>query len=459
MPTTTDAALVKAIDKAAHELTTSAADYSMLVDRVGDSPYVLLGEGSHGTHEFYRERAQVTKRLIEEKGFNIVAIEGDWPDAYRVNCYVRHAIDVDAVDALSGFKRFPTWVWRNLEVVEFIEWLRAYNNALPADVSPSGFYGLALYGLHASMQAVLDYLDKVDLELAQRARAHYACFDQFGLDPQVYGFIAGSHVDRSWQEGAVQVLVELHRHASELARCEARETRDEVFSAEQNARVVANAEAYYRFLFTGEVSPWNLRDGHMFEALAAHVRRQHRRAKVVVWAHNSHLGDARATAKRERGELNIGELVREKHGRNALLVGFTTHHGTVTAASDWGGAAERRTIRPALAGSHEALFHEAALLRFQLIFHPGDRGAARAPPPAGHRRDLSPRDRAREPLFPGAALRLVRCGAAFRRDACGRAARDPRRMGTRRGSGDIPLCGLAPLEKMEQRASLRPARR
>ena len=375
MPTTTDGALVKAIDKAAHELTTSAADYSMLVDRVGDSPYVLLGEESHGTHEFYRERAQVTKRLIEEKGFNIVAIEGDWPDAYRVNRYVRHAIDVDAVDALSGFKRFPTWMWRNLEVVEFIEWLRTYNNALPADVSPTGFYGLDLYSLHASMQAVLDYLDKVDPELAQRARAHYACFDQFGLDPQVYGFIAGSDVDRSCQEGAVQVLVELHRHASELARSEARETRDEVFSAEQNARVVANAEAYYRFLFTGEVSPWNLRDGHMFEtleALAAHVRRQHRRAKVVVWAHNSHLGDARATAKRERGELNIGQLVREKHGRDSLLVGFTTHHGTVTVASDWGGAAERRTVRPALAGSHEALFHEAAPLRFQLIFHPGD---------------------------------------------------------------------------------------
>jgi erythromycin esterase-like protein len=376
MPNDTDAALVKAIDRASHELTTSVADYSLLLNRVGDSPYVLLGDASHGTHEFYRERAQITKRLIEEKGFNVVAIEGDWPDACRVNSYVRRAsADVDARDALSDFKHFPAWMWRNFAVVEFIEWLRAYNSALPPNVPQTGFYGLDLYSLHASMQAVLDYLDKDYPELAPFARRQYACFEQFGPDPQVYGFIAGSDVDRSCQEGAVQVLVEMHRHASELTRREAREAHDEVFSAEQNARVVANAEAYYRSMFTREVPTWNLRDGHMFEtleALAAHVQRQQHRAKIVVWAHNSHVGDARATAKNGRGQLNIGRLVREKYGRDALLAGFMTHHGTVTAASDWGGAAERKIVRPGIAGSYEALFHEAGSLRFQLIFHAGD---------------------------------------------------------------------------------------
>ena len=309
------------------------------MDLIGDARFVLLGEASHGTHEFYRERARITQRLIDEKGFAAVAVEADWPDAYRVNRYVRGAgDDVDAVEALADFRRFPRWMWRNTEVVEFVDWLRAHNDALPPNAERTGFYGLDLYSLHASMKAVLQYLEQVDPDAARRARARYACFDHFGPDPQIYGFIAATDLDKSCKDQVVSQLVELRRRAAEYARRDGSIAEDELFYAEQNARLVKNAEEYYRSMFFEEVSSWNLRDGHMvetLEALVAHLGRQGRRAKVVVWAHNSHLGDARATEMGRRGELNVGQLVREKYGRDAVLIGFTTDHGTVTAASDW----------------------------------------------------------------------------------------------------------------------------
>jgi len=319
------------------------------MDLVGDAHFALLGEASHGTHEFYRERAQITKRLIEEKGFTAVAVEADWPDAYRLNCYVRGASDdADAIEALADFKRFPAWMWRNTDVVEFVEWLRAYNDALPASTPKVGFYGFDLYSLRASMAAVLRYLEQVDLAVAQQARARYACFDRFGEDAQIYGFLASSGLATSCQEEVVRQLVELQRRAMEYARRDGRIAEDEFFYTEQNARVVKNAEAYYRSMYLEEVSSWNLRDRHMVEtldALVAHLARQSGDAKVAVWAHHSHLGDARATDMGRRGEWNVGQLVREQYGRDAVLVGCTTHHGTVTAASNWGRLTERKTIR------------------------------------------------------------------------------------------------------------------
>jgi erythromycin esterase-like protein len=337
----------------------------------------LLGEASHGTHEFYRERAEITKRLIEEKGFSAVAVEADWPDAYRVNCYVRGVSDdFDAAEALADFRRFPTWMWRNTEVVEFVEWLRAHNDALPQGVAKVGFYGLDLYSLRASMKAVLRFLEKVDPEAAKRARERYACFDQFGENTQVYGFATGTGITKSCEEEVVAQLVELQRRMAEYARRDGRIAEDEVFYAEQNARLVKNAEAYYRSMFLEAASSWNLRDRHMVEtldALLAHLERQRGRAKIAVWAHNSHLGDARATEVSQRGELNVGQLVREKYERDAVLIGFTTHHGTVTAASDWDGPAERKRVRPALPGSYEALFHAARAGRFLLTWRAGDR--------------------------------------------------------------------------------------
>lgn len=340
---------------------------------------MLLGEASHGTHEFYRERAQITKRLIKEKGFTAVAVEADWPDAYRVNRFVRGAgDDPEAVDALGGFKRFPAWMWRNADVLDFVGWLRAHNDSVPASVRKVGFYGLDLYSLHASIEAVLDYLDKVDPEAAWRARYRYSCFEHFGEDPQAYGYAAGIGLTRSCENEVVSQLIELQRQAGELARRDGRIAPDEFFYAEQNARLVKNAEEYYRSMFRRRVSSWNLRDRHMaetLEALIAHLDHEHE-AKMVLWAHNSHLGDARATEMGEGGELNVGQLARERFGHDAVLVGFSTHSGTVTAASRWGGPAERKRVRPALPLSYEGLFHDAGPPRFLLTLRDGGSAAA-----------------------------------------------------------------------------------
>jgi erythromycin esterase-like protein/adenine/guanine phosphoribosyltransferase-like PRPP-binding protein len=378
-PDVVEVSLTKLVRQSAHPLTGTANDYDPLMARIGDARFVLLGEASHGTHEFYRERAVITRRLIEEHGFTAVAIEADWPDAWRVNRYVRgQGDDVDATEALADFRRFPTWMWRNTEVVEFVDWLRTRNDDVAPDAPKVGFYGLDLYSLRASMKAVLRFLEKVDPEAMKRARERYACFDHFGEDVQVYGLIVGTGAAKSCEDEVIGQLVELQRRAVEYARRDGRRMEDEIFDAEQNARLVKNAEAYYRSMFLEEVSSWNLRDRHMFEtleALAAYLERRDGRAKVVVWAHNSHLGDARATDMSRRGELNIGQLVREKYGGDAVLVGFTTHHGTVTAASDWGAPAERKNVRPALAGSYEALFHVTLPGRFLLTWGKADRVA------------------------------------------------------------------------------------
>jgi len=370
MPSTTSVTFMEAARASAHRLTSTARDYDPLLDLVGAARLVLLGEASHGTHEFYHERAVITQRLIEEKGFTAVAAEADWPDAYRANRYVQGASDdAFAVEALADFRRFPTWMWRNTDVVEFLEWLRARNDARPTAAAAAGFYGLDLYSLHASMEAVLRFLEKVDPEAAKEARARYACFDHFGKDTQVYGFATGTGLAKSCEDEVVTQLVELQRRAMEYARQDGRLAEEEAFYAEQNARLVKNAEAYYRSMFPERVSSWNLRDRHMAEALdalLAHLDRQVGRAKVVVWAHNSHVGDARATEMGQRGELNIGQLARERYGREAVRIGFTTDHGTVTAASDWGGPAERKRVRPARPDSYEAAFHETRLPRFLL---------------------------------------------------------------------------------------------
>ena len=371
MPSTTNATLIETVRETAHRLTGATGEYDPLMDLIGDARFVLLGEASHGTHEFYHERALITQRLIEEKGFTAVAVEADWPDAYRVNRYVRGASDdVYGIEALADFRRFPAWMWRNTDVVEFVEWLRVRNDSLPVGALATGFYGLDLYSLHVSMEAVVRFLEKVDPEAAKQARTRYACFDHFGRDTQVYGFVTGTGLARSCEDQVVTQLVELQRRAMEYARRDGRPAEEEVFYAEQNARLVKNAEAYYRSMFLEKTSSWNLRDRHMAEtldALVEHLDRQVGRAKVVVWAHNSHVGDARATEMSERGELNVGQLARERYGRDALRIGFTTDHGTVTAASDWGGPAERKRVRSALPDSYEATFHETRLAGFLLI--------------------------------------------------------------------------------------------
>ncbi|GII21412.1 erythromycin esterase family protein [Planosporangium mesophilum] len=353
-----------------------------LFDLVGDAHFVCIGEASHGTHEFYAARAAMTRRLIERKGFRAVAVEADWPDAYRVNRYVRgRGHDETAEESLRGFERFPTWMWRNNVVLDFVGWLREYNDRLGGDErAKAGFYGVDLYSLHRSAQEVIAYLERVDPAAAERARERYSCFDHAsGDDGQAYGFAAAFGAGETCEQGAVEQLVDLQRHAAEYARRDKLVAGDEAFYAEQNARVVRAAAEYYRSMFGGRVSSWNLRDTHMvdtLDALVGHLSRQQGQpTKVVVWAHNSHIGDARATELGSQGEVDVGQLVRERHPGDCRLLGFTTYTGTVTAADDWGSPAERKWVRPALPDSVEELFHSAGEKEFLLSFGHASRAA------------------------------------------------------------------------------------
>jgi erythromycin esterase-like protein len=344
-----------------------------LLGRFGNCGFVLIGEASHGTHEFYQTRAEITMRLIEEKGFSAVAVEADWPDAYRVNRHVQgRGDDAGAAEALESFKRFPTWMWRNTDVVDFVAWLRRHNDSLSEGARKCGFYGLDLYSLHASARFVIAFLEKVDPEAAQRARYRYSCFDHFGENSQAYGYAATMGLSKTCEDEVVTQLVELQRRAVDLASPDGQVEPDEFFVAEQNARLVKNAERYYRTMFGGRISSWNLRDQHMVETLEALVNHLGTSAKIVVWAHNSHLGDARATEMGRRGELNVGQLVRQRHGQSAALVGFTTYTGAVSAASDWDAPVERKRVRPALSGSYEALFHDVGIHNFLLTLREAD---------------------------------------------------------------------------------------
>ncbi|MGB8389233.1 erythromycin esterase family protein [Mycobacterium sp.] len=333
---------------------------------IGDARIVLIGESSHGTHEFYEARAAITKWLIEEKGFCAVAAEADWPDAYRVNRYVRGIGDDNSADeALSGFERFPAWMWRNTVVRDFVDWLRTRNRLHESNGQrQAGFYGLDLYSLHRSMHEVITYLDKVDPKAAARARERYACFDHTSADDgQAYGFSAAFGAGPSCEDEAIEQLVDIQRNALAYAHRDGLLAEDELFYAEQNAQTVRDAEVYYRAMFSGRVTSWNLRDKHMaqtLEALLNHLDRHHDvpSARIVVWAHNSHVGDARATEVSADGQLTLGQLVRQRYGGQARLIGFSTYAGTVTAASEWGGIAERKAVRPALNGSIEELLHE-----------------------------------------------------------------------------------------------------
>jgi len=357
---------IAVVRRHAIELTGGARDYDSLIAAVGDARVVMIGEATHGTHDFYHERAVITRRLIEEKGFAGVAVEADWPDAYRVNRYVRGAgTDEDAVEALGDFERFPMWMWRNADVLDFIGWLRAYNDTQPADLR-AGFYGLDLYSLRASIQAVLAYLSNVDPEAARRARIRYGCFDQFGDELQQYGYAASFGLTTTCEREVLAQLVDLQRQRATYASRDGRVAEEDFFFASQNARLVKDAEAYYRTMFVGRVDSWNLRDQHMTQTvkeLIAFLERRRPGARLVLWAHNSHLGDARATDLGSSGELNVGQLVRQHFGSDAVNIGFTTHTGTVTAASEWDGPPERKHVRPSLPGSYERLLHDTGLRR------------------------------------------------------------------------------------------------
>lgn len=361
--------LVSAATAAAVPCCNSREDFERIVNQLGPARVYLIGEASHGTQDFYNVRASITKHLIEHQGLTAVALEADWPDAYRVNRFVRgEGRDADANTALSGFERFPSWMWRNTEILSFVRWLREWNDR-HAD-RKVGVYGLDLYSLRTSVQAVIAYLEKIDPEAAERARARYACFDHFAGDTQAYGYAASAGIVESCEGAVVDQLTDLRRRAAEYASRDGQVAREEFFFAEQNARLALNAEQYYRAIFRGRHSSWNIRDTHMadtFDALMAFLGRDGAQPKIAVWAHNSHLGDARATEMGERGEVNLGQLLRERHGSDVRSIGFSTYEGTVTASSDWDSEGERRVVRPALEGSIEYLLHAVGLPQFVLF--------------------------------------------------------------------------------------------
>ena len=360
--------LAQIIRHSAEPLVGSPKDFDAVIDLIGDRRFVLIGEASHGTHEFYRIRAQISKILIGQHGFAAVAVEADWPDAYRINRFVRGSgNDLDSVEALSGFQRFPQWMWRNADVLDFVGWLREHNDE--RSDGKCGFYGLDLYSLNDSISAVLAYLDKVDPDAAKRARDHYSCFEPFGQDTTSYGYATGFRMAPDCEAAVVRNLVDLRRKAMDYLQRDGQVAADAYFCAEQNALVVRNAEEYYRTMFKREVSSWNLRDTHMMESLVRltnYLSSLGSPAKIIVWAHNSHLGDARATQMGRRGEINLGQLIRQQFGSEAVSIGFTTYNGTVTAASEWDSPAERKTVRPGQPGSYEALFHETKVPNFFL---------------------------------------------------------------------------------------------
>jgi protein-L-isoaspartate(D-aspartate) O-methyltransferase len=339
-------------------------------DRFAGARIVMLGEASHGTSEFYRARAAITRRLVERHGFNIVAVEADWPDAASIDRYVRHRPKRDGEEA--AFKRFPTWMWRNTDVEAFVRWLRRHNAGRPYEAM-TGFYGLDLYNLGASIRAVIDFLDEADPEAARVARERYGCLMPWSRDPAAYGRMAVTEGYGRCEPGVVAMLKELMARRMDCLGPEC----DEWLDAAANARLIKNAELYYRVMYYGSAESWNLRDTHMFETLCQLLEAKGSDSKAVVWAHNSHIGNAAFTEMGQvREELNIGQLVKERFGEAARLIGFGTHAGTVAAATDWDEPMEVKTVRPSLPESYERLCHDCGVARFLLDLREGVNGDA-----------------------------------------------------------------------------------
>jgi len=362
-------------------------DLDPLMERIGDARYVLIGEASHGTYDYYAWRALLTKRLIRERGFSFVGVEGDWPDCYRVNASVTLTPDApeDPSDPLHDFDRWPTWMWANREVVDFTRWLRSYNADLPA-AERVGFYGLDVYSLWDSLQETLDYMQRFQPDHAESARQAFRCFEPYAEDPQQYAR-ATRLVPDSCEDDVVRLLADLRSAATDAA---AGRNSEAHFNAEQNALTAAGAEAYYRAMVRGGPESWNLRDRHMFETLRRlvdfHTSRAGTPAKAVVWEHNTHVGDARWTDMAGAGMLNVGQLVREAHADDGVvIVGFGSHRGKVVAADYWGGRTHAMRLPRAREDSVEALLHEALEGQPSSLFLFGDQPPDWASERRGHR--------------------------------------------------------------------------
>ena len=357
---------------------TDDPQFAAIIDRFADARVVLLGEATHGTSHFYRARAAITARLIERHGFRIVAVEADWPDAAAIDHFVRHKSGLAAGDE-PPFRRFPTWMWRNVEVETFLQWLRSRNAGVAAADEKAAFYGLDIYNMNGAIHAVIAYLDRVDPKTAAAARERYGCLTRWQKDPAVYGRAALTEGYAPCEKDVLAMLEELLRKKLAYTRADGESFLD----AAQNARLIASAEQYYRVMYYGSRESWNLRDRHMFETLE-HVLAHHgASSRAVVWAHNSHIGNAGATEMGiARREINIGQLCRERFGERAVLIGFGTDHGTVAAASNWDEAMEVKQVRPAHKDSYERWCHDSRVPRFFLDLRgaPADLREALLPP-------------------------------------------------------------------------------
>ncbi|MFC6824189.1 erythromycin esterase family protein [Halopelagius fulvigenes] len=364
-------AAVEAVRRNARDLS-DPSDLDRLVEAASDASVVMIGEASHGTSEFYRWRARLTARLIRETNVSFVGVEGDWTDCYDVNRHVRHRPDAsdDTMAVLGKFDRWPTWMWANWEVTEFLRWLREYNEGR-ARSEMVGFYGLDVYSLTESMEAVLDYLEDVDPEAAERAKDAYQCFEPYGEDAREYGR-STRIVPGDCEDEVIEVLADLRRNAPEYDG----DDDESVFAAEQNALVAKNAEEYYRSMARGNSSSWNVRDEHMMETLDRLLNRDDTEGTAVVWAHNTHVGDARATDMTDRGAVNIGQLARERYGEDEVhLVGFGTHRGSVIAGRAWDAPMERMSVPEARDTSYGDVFNRAGVNDSYLLFDEFDASA------------------------------------------------------------------------------------
>ena len=364
---------VRVLRENAKSLRDFEQDFEYLFELVGDASIVLLGESTHGSHEFYFERSQMSKALIEKKGFNVICIEGCWPESFRVNRYIRNwGDDREAIESLRDFKQFPSWMWANADILDFVGWLRDYNDSGSSNFSQVGFYGLDLYSLHKSAHEVLSYLKDIHSDFLERSKELYKCIDQMGHDTQSYAFSATLGLVRPFENDVKAQYREFLQHTENyLESISDPHRREEYFSAVQNSRIVCSAEHYYRTLLRSDVSSWNIRDRHMadtVEQVAQFYRDQELVPKILIWAHNSHIGQARGCDMGQRGEINVGEILKDRHGKQVVSIGFTTHSGTVTAASNWAEHSQKHTVIPALSGSCEDLFHKVGIGDFFLNF-------------------------------------------------------------------------------------------
>jgi erythromycin esterase len=347
-----------------YDLLESPKNLDFLLNRIGESEYVLLGEASHGTFEFYKWRSEISKRLIKEKDFSFIAVEGDWPDCYKVNKYVKGISETykTAKELLHSFNRWPTWMWANMEMIELVEWLKDHNQSVREDEDQKvGFYGLDLYSLWESMEEIIQYLKRVDPLLLKDAIKAYNCFEPYNKEVEAYAR-ATAFVPKNCEKEVIEMLVALRNNQATLGRINQNE--EEYFNAEQNAVIVKDAENYYRTMIGGDVNSWNLRDTHMMNTLerlvAFHSNKgsSKKRHKSIVWAHNTHIGDARFTDMSPSGMINIGQLVREKKGiQNTVLIGFSTYEGTVIAAREWGARMEIVNVPKAIEDSWDHFLH------------------------------------------------------------------------------------------------------